>query len=776
MNKQRLFLSLITCLSFSTVHAAPNMSGHVTKQISRAVSSAIAKNLFDNLIIPELKIRNASGKVKKMQISSDKRFLSLLLADGSVRVWDLELGIQRPMLSNGQVQHLSLDSKRSVIFAASNSGIQSYDILTAETDASFAVSAANIQNLVLSTDGLLLLTANNQQLSLWDTQQKQTRWQKNDFSGKLGKIALDNQQLFAAVVRQIEGMFSADEIIEIRDLQNGSVVHRLKNKGEKIVFMHFNSNNAFNVAYQNGQVISWSLQSGSKIKKIDLDETIIALDNAPNVYAAVLENGGVLIADNQGNKIALLQDSELKIENIALLKNGEKLITVMENGQLFLWDVRQKKQLLRLISTKQGWTIVDNSGRFDSSEKGMLNISWEAANQDIPLDNFSSNYYEPGLLASALNNEAYFNSRPAVIQQGITLPPQIDVKVTHVKTVGNSVELTVEVYGQGGGIDNVALYHNSKIVNSQRSVVKDKKFKQQDQERRTITMKIEPTAGKNKIKAIASNKMGIEAKSNEAFFNVSGTSRDSKLRIMSIGINQYSDNQLNLDYSVADAESISQLLSQTKVSHFKRFDKKKLYNYQATKLSILSELRQLAQGNKEDVLAIYFAGHGVAVNGEWYFLPYETRFSSDLNYFSSVGISATELSDIFQDSNIQKILLMVDSCYSGASIDSFQKLQKTQRHFSRQMSRSVGITVVTATRKDQQAAELSDLGHGLFTFVLAKGIRGDADKSPKDNQISAHELADFSTKIIPKYAKKYLGASQEPTAFTMGGDFVLFEQ
>jgi uncharacterized caspase-like protein len=148
---------------------------------------------------------------------------------------------------------------------------------------------------------------------------------------------------------------------------------------------------------------------------------------------------------------------------------------------------------------------------------------------------------------------------------------------------------------------------------------------------------------------------------------------------------------------------------------------------------------------------------------------------SDLNYFTTVGISATELSDIFKDSTIQHILLMVDACYSGASLDSFRKLQNSQRRFSRVMSRSVGITVVTATRKDQQAAELSDLGHGLFTYVLEKGMRGDADVKPKNNQISAHEIANFSTQTIPGYARKYLGAAQEPSSFTMGHDFVLFD-
>jgi uncharacterized caspase-like protein len=349
--------------------------------------------------------------------------------------------------------------------------------------------------------------------------------------------------------------------------------------------------------------------------------------------------------------------------------------------------------------------------------------------------------------------------------------------VNNVQTANEDVELTVDVYDQGGGIDKVNLYHNTKAVNVQRSILSDKTVTgQDDKEHRTLTLKLRPTAGQNQIKAIASNKIGIENQSNEAVFNSGVLAKPAKLKLATIGINQYADKHLNLDYSVADAQSINQLLSQKQGLKFFSIDAKQMYNQQANKPAILAALRELSHGEQEDVLAIYFAGHGISVNGEWYFLPYETTLHNELSYFASVGISATEIGDIFKDSNIQHILLMIDACYSGASLDSFKKLQDSQRKFSRTMSRSVGITIVTATRKNQKAAELADLGHGLFTYVLGKGMRGEADFMPQNKQISAHEIADFSTRTIPNFAKRYTESAQEPTAFTIGHDFVLFDR
>lgn len=821
MKNKLLFLSVSTLLVLPLANATPpyitphmptpsvDISTQVTDQVSRTVSSGIAREIFANLVIPELKVRNSSGKVKQMQVSTDKHFLSLLLADGSTRVWDLDLGVQRPMIAGNQPNRITVDAKQQVIFAGNASGIDSYDVVTGQHQATLPISAGAINDLAVSADGSLLISANNPKLSLqqhkkagqqaillaansyyadatlavasagnqtlssWNPRANKMNWQQSDFAGTPGAITLTANNRYAAVVCHQN---DANDVLEIRDLTTGKKLQSLSNKGAAIIFSQFNSDTSVEVGYSNGESIIWNLQTGTPLSTKKLTANIVAMDKAGDVYAYVLDNGSVLVNDGQGNKPINIAKENNPIRTVALLAQGKKLITTTENGQVFLWNTADGKELLQLISTKQGWTVLDNTGRFDSSELGMPNVSWQAGEEEIPFDNIATKYYEPGLFASALNDDSYLNAQPNAIQQGIALPPKLQVSVNNARSAGEDVELTVDVYDQGGGIEDVNLYHNEKVINVQRAVVSDKTVKEQDKERRTLTVKIKPTAGENQVKAIASNKMGIENQSNEASFNANVAPKAPSLRIATIGINQYSDKKLNLDYSVADAESIEQLLTQTQLAKLTRVSNKQLYNQNASKVAILSVLRELSQGEQQDILAIYFAGHGISVNGEWYFLPYETTLRSDLSYFASVGISATEISDIFKDSNIQHILLMIDSCYSGASLDSFKKLQNSQRKFSRTISRSVGITIVAATRKNQQAAELSDLGHGLFTYVLAKGMNGEADFMPQDREISAHELANFSTRTIPNFAKRYIGSAQEPTSFTMGHDFVLFNR
>ena len=773
MKLKLLFLSISALLTLPLANASPDMTGMVTNQVSKTVSDNVAREAFANMIIPELKVRNSSGVIKQMQLSSDKHFLSLLLEDGTTRVWDLDLGIQRPTIAANQTKRITIDAKREVVFTSSDAGIESYEVLSGQRLATLPLPAKTVTDLIVSEDGSALLISGNQVLSLWDIRANKLKWQQSDFNGSVGNITLSGKNRYVAVVSHID---SGADVLEIRDFGTGKKVQSLPYKGERIVFLQFSSDSALKVGYGNGEIVTWNLQTGAPAASKKLAAPIVAMDTAENVYAYVLENGSLQVTDPQGNKLTTITKENNAIKAVGLLEKGKKLITAMENGQIFLWNVADGKELLQLISTKQGWTVVDSVGRFDSSEQGMPNVSWQAGEQEIPFDNIATEYYEPGLLASALNDDNYLVSKPTAIQRGITLPPNLEVSVNNSGKADEEVELTVDIYDQGGGIEAVNLYHNEKAINVTRAIVSDKTVQEKDKIRRTITMKIKPTEGKNQIKAVASNKIGIENQSNEATFTANVSSKPPMLRVAAIGINQYSDKRLDLDYSVADAQSIESLLTQTGFARFAHSQKKQLYNRNANKVAILSELKELSQGQQEDVLAIYFAGHGISVNGEWYFLPYETTLRSDLSYFASVGISASEISEIFKDSTIQHILLMIDSCYSGASLDSFKNLQNSQRKFSRTISKSVGITIVTATRKNQQAAELSDLGHGLFTYVLGKGMSGEADFMPQDKKISAHELAMFSTRTIPGFSKRYIGSAQEPTSFTMGQDFVLFNR
>lgn len=113
----------------------------------------------------------------------------------------------------------------------------------------------------------------------------------------------------------------------------------------------------------------------------------------------------------------------------------------------------------------------------------------------------------------------------------------------------------------------------------------------------------------------------------------------------------------SLDTAEEDARAVSEVLA-------------KKYGFQvttltnATRYEILSALNQMrAKLTEKDNLLIYYAGHGeldrANLRGHW--LPVDAEPESDANWISSVSIT-----DIVNAMSVKHVLIVADSCYSGA--------------------------------------------------------------------------------------------------------------
>jgi hypothetical protein len=112
-----------------------------------------------------------------------------------------------------------------------------------------------------------------------------------------------------------------------------------------------------------------------------------------------------------------------------------------------------------------------------------------------------------------------------------------------------------------------------------------------------------------------------------------------------------------LQTAVSDARDIARVLGQ----HY-GFTVTLLLN--ATRYEILSALNVLrAQLPREDNLLIYYAGHGELdrVNQRGHWLPVDAEPNSPANWISNISVT-----DILNAMNVQQLLVIADSCYSGA--------------------------------------------------------------------------------------------------------------
>ena len=136
-------------------------------------------------------------------------------------------------------------------------------------------------------------------------------------------------------------------------------------------------------------------------------------------------------------------------------------------------------------------------------------------------------------------------------------------------------------------------------------------------------------------------------------------------------------------------------------------------------------------------MVLFIAGHGDMRANDWYSLTYELTRPEDDQEVIRKGVSATILAESIKDIRSQKMLLLLDACYAGSAIAGFRGIE--DRKALEQLARASGIYVVAASAEDQQAVELPELGHGVFTYVAPKRPGGRGHENPARPPSNCHE-------------------------------------
>ena len=81
------------------------------------------------------------------------------------------------------------------------------------------------------------------------------------------------------------------------------------------------------------------------------------------------------------------------------------------------------------------------------------------------------------------------------------------------------------------------------------------------------------------------------------------------------------------------------------------------------------------------------------------------------------------------------------------------------------------VTVLAAADRDQTSSSSSDRQHGLFSYVLMKGLRGEADLDG-DRRLTIGELARYARERVRAEAQA-MNRKQEPLLQGEGADRVI---
>jgi len=275
--------------------------------------------------------------------------------------------------------------------------------------------------------------------------------------------------------------------------------------------------------------------------------------------------------------------------------------------------------------------------------------------------------------------------------------------------------------------------------------------------------------GPNNFRAIGFSKDRTESDPYKIVVTLIAAEKRVSLYILAVGINQYKNPALNLNYAAPDAKGIGDFFKEKGKRLFKKVEVIELYNEQATKEAIIAKLKQLGNTQPQDVVLIYLSGHGENIKDTWYFIPYELIHNKKEDEVKAMGISSAKLSAALKGIKALKKLVLLDACKSGAvlfALGGFEDMKALA-----QLSRAVGIYVIAASTKDQFAVEIKDLGHGVFTYTLLEGLNGKA--AGWSEKVTVTKLDAYVKEMLPKITKKYRGEEQHPVAYSWGEEFTL---
>ncbi|MDF1547237.1 MAG: caspase family protein [Bacteroidales bacterium] len=605
------------------------------------------------------------------------------------------------------------------------------------------------------------------------------------------------------------------------------VLIKEKNVGTKCEIWDLESNNLVKSMPQDGIFNAAGFSSKDKyiyltsteeqiiklFKLSDLSEEARFLGNAPIRFNP--DDTQISFTDKD-RKLSLV---EIESKNEIFKVNSEHSSTISDikfnmpynyiatssfDGLIKFWDIQSGDLLVSLAAFHENDFIYITSDNYYYSTKGAMDYIGFIQNDRLyTFEQFDVKFNRPDLVFSKLSYStpdeiaAYKKAYIKRVQKmgfantdlsGKLNIPDIkilnaeDIKIT---TVDESINMEILAKDSLQKIDRINIWVNDVPIFGMNgySVI--------DQNTNSITknFKVKLSAGRNKIQVSATNNKGFESlrETFSIIYDVKESLPD--LYLITIGVSEYHNKMYNLQYAAKDADDVNAMFS-NKSKQYGEVHSIKVLNKEATVGNVLKLKSELKNSKVDDVVVLFFAGHGVLDPEMNYYLA---TTEIDVNDMEHSALRYDYLEGLFDGIPARKKVIIIDACHSGevdkeeefadtgveanedngflrsiqsaASLETNTKIT-TQSSFElmkmmfADIRRGTGSTVISSAGGGEFAYETEQTKNGIFTYVLLDGIvSGKADLN-KDGQIMVSELRDYVSTRVSKITK----GSQNPTS------------
>ncbi len=716
-----------------------------------------------------------------IEFSPDEQFISNGAWNGNINIWNLK---------SGKI-HKTLNGHSDLIARTSYSK-DSRQLLSGSFDSTGILW--NIEDgsttIVLNHNGWVWSTAFESNSDLIATCSSDSTVKIiHSSTGKLKSHIKDDQPL-------VDIKFGADgkNIITVSENDaklwstSGKMRWRLKDKGYSPVTAVFSKkkNSVYLIGLE-GVITELNISNGKVKDRFGYSSTLSSWD------VGITSSRDEIITGSNDNSAQLWSLSEQKvirqyighqnsIFSVDISPNDKIIATSSRDCSIILWDKQTGKQLIRLLYFEEDpnkWLHIHPSGLFDASPEAMELMYWTKGLEIIEFAQLKDRYWVPGLWEKVMKGEVLPDVRS---MQELKLQPKVDL--------GEVVDgkLPITLTKRDGGYGKVAVFINGKEITS--DARGDKVDEKKEKQTIYINIKEHPylVNGNNTITVKASSADGfVQGRGEEidAFFEATEP-KDPQFFAVVVGVGDYINEKINLNYSVPDAKAIA---SSVEMGATNLFGEDRTFVYAITTegeerptkdniYHIFEEIGSKAQA--EDIILVYLSGHGVTWGGDqgdFYFLTADATSANKEAYSDPAireknTISTNEWVEWLKGIPALKQVMIIDACGSGKAVDNLlaaRDVESSQIKAIDRMKDRTGMFIISGCAADAASYEASQYGQGLLTYSVLQAMKGAALRENKF--IDVDLILNHARESVPELAKGVGGIQTPQLLIPKGGSF-----
>ncbi len=494
------------------------------------------------------------------------------------------------------------------------------------------------------------------------------------------------------------------------------------------------------------------------------------------------------------------------IWSVSITPDGRLLVSSSADQTLRVWNAATLELVVTLFQTTDGrWIMWTPQGYYDGSPDAGEMIGWALSRGPsrsalyVSAAQLGTTLYRPQLVARALELGSAVDAIDEARREQTTLrerggpayrplpfdvadllrflPPNIREVADWRVTPDGRALMTIVVRPNGAEIERLEVFVGDRSVTAEPALTPPEVAESAElaEGEALMSWRLPIAGGRNEIVMRAASAHGVSDLTDRIIIDLPSQftgrlDRSGRLRVLAIGVDRYEQSSFaDLEFAGADARAFADLAAEVMAAEDGEVEVRLLTNGagddgEPTKAEIEAALDWIADSKDGDTTVVFIAGHGDLANGEYFILPTDFRQDGPAD-LGDGRLAWTTVREALTRARGRKIVFL-DACRSGAAsyYQGFESDAQTHRYvaFSSTSTDERGVP--------QRAYEDPALGHGVFTYAVLEGLRGQAF-TPGSERMTAFNLMSFiSSKVYD------LSDGRQAPSLGGSGNFLLIER